>query len=240
MCTVTLVSRPDSPNGFILTSNRDEAVSRRAIPPEYSVYKSRKLYFPRDAQAGGTWIGVSDWHRCICLMNGAFEPHERKRAYRKSRGVVVKDFLASSKKVQDLMQDYDLHQIEAFTMILVDWNNGLQFYELVWDEEQRYIKELDYKDHIWSSSPLYDSAMKSSRKNWFEKLKTSEGLSAKSLRNFHQHTEPENKEFGLIIDRGFLKTQSTSQVVNSAKGLSFWYRDLMKREEQKEFLQFKA
>lgn len=240
MCTVTLVSRPDSPNGFILTSNRDEAVSRHTIPPEYSLYRNRKLYFPKDAQAGGTWIGVSDRNRCVCLMNGAFEPHERKSDYRKSRGVVVKDFLASSKKVGKLMKEYELRKIEAFTMVLVDWNNGLQFHELVWDENDRYIKELDYKDHIWSSSPLYNSEMKANRIAWFQKMKSNSGLSAKSLRNFHLNTEPENKEFGLIIDRGFLKTQSISQVVNSPKGLSFWYRDLVKREEQKDFIQFKA
>ncbi|MBT8295633.1 MAG: NRDE family protein, partial [Gramella sp.] len=111
MCTITLVPHPDSMSGFILTSNRDEAISRKTLPPQAEIYGGSRLYFPKDEEAGGTWLGVSEQQRCICLMNGAEKPHTRKPAYRKSRGVVVKDFL-SSKNLNRAFDKYNFQGIE--------------------------------------------------------------------------------------------------------------------------------
>jgi len=237
MCTITLVPHPDSINGFILTSNRDEAVSRKTSPPAQSVYKGKKLFFPTDEKAGGTWIGVSEKLRCICLINGAEKPHTRKPDYRKSRGVVVKDFLAA-KRLKDLFKNYNLENIEPFTMIVVDWHNGLAFYEFVWDEKERRLTELEMKEHIWSSSPLYSDQMKASRVKWFKGLKESKGFSSESLLNFHHHGGEGSDEFDLVIDRGFLKTQSITQVHNSTKELKFWYKNLVTQEVKEDYLQF--
>lgn len=239
MCTITLVPHPDSMNGFILTSNRDEAVSRNTLPPNTEIYKNSRLYFPKDEKAGGTWIGVSEKLRCISLMNGAEKSHERKSEYRKSRGIVVKDFLAGD-KVNKLLTDYDLNEIEPFTMIVVDWRNGLGFYELLWNGEKRKVTKLSMKEHIWSSSPLYDERMKAMREKWFKDLKQSKGFSSESLLDFHQYAGEGNKESGLIIDRGFLKTQSITQIKNSSQELKFWYKNLMNKEVTEEYFQFNA
>ncbi|MDR5589567.1 NRDE family protein [Christiangramia sp. SM2212] len=239
MCTITLVPHPDSMNGFILTSNRDEAVSRNTLPPKKEVYKETKLFYPKDEKAGGTWIGISEKLRCVCLMNGAEETHVRKPEYRKSRGVVVKDFLAGT-KLRKLFNEYNLEDIEPFTMIVVDWHNGLAFYELLWDGEDRRVTELPMKEHIWSSSPLYTKEMKAKRMKWFKKLKDSEGYNPKSLLDFHHNAGEGNKQFDLIIDRGFLKTQSITQIYNSSEELKFWYKSLMSKEVTENYFQFKA
>lgn len=239
MCTITLVPHPGSMNGFILTSNRDEAVSRNTLPPKKEVYKETKLFFPKDEQAGGTWIGISEKLRCVCLMNGAEKPHVREPEYRKSRGVVVKDFLAGP-KLRKLFKEYNLENIEPFTMIVVDWHNGLAFYELLWNGKDRKIKELAMKEHIWSSSPLYSEEMKAKRIKWFKNLKESEGYNPKSLLDFHHNAGEGSKQYDLIIDRGFLKTQSISQVYNSSEELKFWYKSLMSEEITENYFQFNA
>lgn len=239
MCTISLVPHPDSFNGFILTSNRDEVVSRKTKAPETRIFKKKKMYFPRDAQAGGTWIGVSENQRCVCLMNGAEKPHERKSYYRKSRGLVVKDFLAGE-KLDKLFDLYDLKDIEAFTMVVVEWQNGLIFYEFIWDEYEKKIKKLPLKEHIWSSSPLYNEKMKAKRKKWFKELKETKGFSAESLLEFHHNGGEGNKESDLIIDRGFLKTQSISQVKNSSDMVKFWYEELATGKVYEKYLQFNA
>lgn len=239
MCTVTLVPHPDSMNGFILTSNRDEAVSRDTLAPQTEVYKETKLYFPKDKEAGGTWLGVSEHLRCICLMNGADKPHVRKPEYRKSRGVVVKDFL-SRKKLKKVLKDYKLDGIEPFTMIIVDWHNGLIFYELLWDGEERRIKKLPMQEHIWSSSPLYTESMKGMRKKWFNELKETKGFSSEALLDFHHNAGEGSKEYDLIIDRGFLRTQSISQVFNNSNELKFTYENLRTRDLTEEYFQFNA
>lgn len=239
MCTITLIPHPDSLNSFVLTSNRDEAVSRTSLPPQMEIYKERKLYFPKDKKAGGTWVGVSENLRCVCLMNGAEKPHVRKNDYRRSRGVVVKDFLAG-KKLQNLLWEYNLKDIEPFTMILVDWKNGLLFNELIWDGDNRKISKLPLREHIWSSSPLYTEEMKDLRRKWFGELKQSRGLSAKTLLDFHQNAGEGNNESDLIIDRGFLKTQSITQIHNTNSGLKFWYKNLLNSEITEECIQFRA
>ncbi|TRO64043.1 NRDE family protein [Christiangramia sabulilitoris] len=239
MCTITLVPHPESMNGFILTSNRDEAISRETLPPQKESYKGAKLYFPKDKEAGGTWLGITDLKRCVCLMNGADKPHVRKSEYRKSRGVVVKDFL-STKNLKRSFEEYNLRDIEPFTMIIVDWNNGLVFYELLWDGKNRKITKLPLKEHIWSSSPLYSEEMKGLRRTWFQDLKQSDGLGANALWDFHHHAGEGSKEYDLVIDRGFLKTQSISQVVNSAEDLKFTYENLENKEIEVERFQFNA
>ena len=239
MCTITLVPHPDSMNGFILTSNRDEAVSRKTLPPQSEVYQNSRLYFPKDKEAGGTWLGVSEHLRCVCLMNGAEKPHVRNSEYRKSRGVVVKDFL-SQRKLKKAFREYELFEIEPFTMIVVDWHNGLIFYEFLWDGENRKLTKLPLKEHIWSSSPLYSEAMKERRRNWFMELKNTRGFSAESLLDFHHNAGEGNKESDLIIDRGFLKTQSISQVQNMSNELRFSYENLQSKQLVEEHLQLSA
>ncbi|GGG34487.1 hypothetical protein GCM10011532_17680 [Christiangramia forsetii] len=224
-------------NGFILTSNRDEAVSRNTLPPKKEIYKERKLFFPKDEKAGGTWIGVSENLRCVCLMNGSEKPHVRKPDYRKSRGIVVKDFLAGN-KLKEMFKEYKLEDIEPFTMIVVDWHNGLVFFEFLWDGKRRRLTKLDMKDHIWSSSPLYSEEMKALRIKWFKNLKQSKGFSSESLLDFHHNAGEGDKQSSLIIDRGFLKTQSITQIQNSTKELKFWYESLKTKEVTENYFQF--
>lgn len=57
MCTVTFI--PKSLDGFMLTSNRDEAPARRAIQPKIYKVNDVELFFPKDDVAGGTWFGLS-------------------------------------------------------------------------------------------------------------------------------------------------------------------------------------
>ncbi|MFM6926077.1 MAG: NRDE family protein, partial [Ferruginibacter sp.] len=67
MCTVSFVRANDS---VIITSNRDEHVLREnaAAPASHFVY-GKKLVFPQDARAGGTWFAVADNGAVAVLLN---------------------------------------------------------------------------------------------------------------------------------------------------------------------------
>jgi len=54
MCTVTFI--PQGNNNFILTSNRDEAIGRKTLPPDFYDIEDTKMLFPRDAVAGGSHL----------------------------------------------------------------------------------------------------------------------------------------------------------------------------------------
>jgi hypothetical protein len=223
MCTVTFVSKENG--DFILTSNRDELPQRKTLPPDMVFERNTKLLYPKDAVAGGTWIGISDKKRAINLLNGAFQPHERKSSYRLSRGVVVKDLLVAE-DVIEAIQNYDFQGVEPFTIILVEWSHGLKLYTLVWDEKQKYFDSLPLGNYIWSSSPLYSDSMKGLRELWFENFIRSESSDEKSLFQFHQSAGKGDKNTDLIMDRGFIKTVSTTQLVKKQERISMYYKDL--------------
>ncbi|RLD29772.1 MAG: hypothetical protein DRI75_01955 [Bacteroidetes bacterium] len=209
MCTVTII--PKGNNDFILTSNRDEAPNRTSLAPDIYTIKGTKMMFPKDELAGGTWIGVSEKNRLICLLNGGFTCHERKADYRMSRGVVVNDLLASEDVVASI-EDYNLNDIEPFTLVIVDWNVSLKLFELVWDGQQKHFKVLPLEPKIWSSSTLYSQVMKKERLQWFEDFKIANELHSASLLNFHKTAGNGNADYGVVMDRHFVKTTSITQV----------------------------
>lgn len=235
MCTISLVFNPEENPGFILTSNRDEAPGRETLPPDFYKVNNNRLLFPKDALAGGTWIGVSANKRVVCLMNGGFKKHIRADNYRVSRGVVVKDILAAEDPLLEI-NSYDFQGIEPFTMILVDWGQELYFYELVWDGVKPHLKKLGLKNHIWSSSPLYSSEIKKLRETWFKEFQHKKNLTYESLWDFHHSAGVGNKNIDLVMDRGFVKTKSITQIIKTSEKIKMKYEDLQKKEiSEKDF-----
>lgn len=229
MCTVTLIPISAENKGFILTSNRDVAVDREALFPDFYSENEIKMLYPKDKQAGGTWIGVSGQNRLICLLNGEFKPHVREISYRLSRGVVVKELLAAT-SIDEAVENYDFNNIEPFTIVAVDWNSGLRFLQLVWDGKIKHYKDLELKPHIWSSSPLYSSEMKRYREIWFQDFQHKIMLQAKSLWNFHTSAGIGDPEIDVIMDRGFVKTQNITQIEKTSEEINMKFMDLKDRE----------
>ncbi len=235
MCTISLVFNSEENPGFILTSNRDEAPGRETLSPDFYTINNSRLLFPKDAVAGGTWIGVSAHKRVVCLMNGGFEKHIRADNYRVSRGVVVKDILAAEDALKEI-NSYNFQGIEPFTLILGDWKQELYFYELVWDGTNSHLKKLRLKNHIWSSSPLYSTEMKNLRETWFEEFRQKKNMTSESLWDFHHAAGVGNKNIDLVMDRDFIKTKSITQIIKTSEKTRMIYEDLQKKEiSEKEF-----
>lgn len=228
MCTVTII--PKGNTDFILTSNRDEAPNRISITPEFYTVDATQVLFPKDELSGGTWIGISEKKRVICVLNGGFEKHERKPLYRLSRGVVAKQFMSADAIVATITT-FDFNDIEPFTIVIADWNNGLKFFELVWDGHQKHFTELPLEPKIWSSSTLYDTTMRTERKQWFENFKSQQALNSESLLKFHKTAGRGNVDYGVIMDRGYVKTTSVTQIEKSAEVIEMRYENILKGEQ---------
>lgn len=224
MCTVTFV--PLANSNFVLTSNRDEAPGRETFPPEIYKEEDVDLLYPRDAVAGGTWIGASNRKRAITLMNGGFVAHVRKTFYERSRGLIVKDLLKTP-DIIDYINNYDFSGIEPFTAVVVDWEGELKLYEIVWDEEKIHFYKEALKPKIWSSSPLYPPDVQKKREQWFaEFLKERQGATIDDVLHFHQTAGEGNLYSNVIMDRGFVKTKSITQLVKSDNWVDMQYNDL--------------
>lgn len=224
MCTVTFI--PKSHDGFILTSNRDEAPGRDTISPQIYKEDGVQLLYPKDAVAGGTWIGASEIKRAVTLMNGGFVAHQRKPFYRKSRGLVVRDLL----KCNDLkgeIEHYNFDEIEPFTAILVDWKVDIQLFQLVWDGTDYHFSEEPLAPKIWSSSPLYPENLRKRREQWFSDfLFKTLSPSAAQILHFHKTAGEGDLNDNLIMDRGFVKTKSITQIVKHDNTIHMRYEDL--------------
>lgn len=228
MCTVTYL--PLGNNNFILTSNRDESPVRKTIPPKKYDENGVELTYPKDELAGGTWIGLSEKNRLVCLLNGGFEKHQRNEYYRLSRGVIVKEILTSNDAVE-FITNYNFAEIEPFTIVLVDWNNQLETYELVWDGTEKHFNKLPQEPKIWSSSTLYTSAMKQMRKDWFsEWLSKQENFQQKNILEFHQDETRGDVETSLKMKRSFVETVSVTSVQKTSEEIKIKYIDILKNK----------
>ena len=103
---------------FVFTSNRDESIERPlALAPAIELMGGKRLLFPKDPGAGGTWFATAEDGTIGVLLNGAFVRHTRLDHYRKSRGLVLLDIISNVDPLVDLY-GYDLNEIEPFTVIL--------------------------------------------------------------------------------------------------------------------------
>jgi hypothetical protein len=219
MCTVSYVHIHDT---VIITSNRDENILRETArePAIYHV-GDKKLMYPSDPKAGGTWFAAG-----AVLLNGAFTKHRSSPPYQRSRGLVLLDIAAAVDSVC-FFNESNLSNIEPFTVITF---NREFLYELRWDGHRKFVKELSRSgDYIWSSVTLYSDDVIAHRKQLFDEFSAIEtNKSPETIFAFHNHNNNDT-ENGFVIDRNTgMKTFSITQAVINPDSLIFTHADLMK------------
>ncbi|MGX1024324.1 NRDE family protein [Flavobacterium sp. CS20] len=225
MCTVSYITHNQ---GFNLTSNRDELVSRPTKPPKIYEEFNQQLVYPKDELAGGTWIAISNQNITVCLLNGAFKKHKRKPPYARSRGQVLKQRFDYQTN-RDFVDNLNLKNIEPFTLLLIDHKDKIDFAELVWDGTQKHYKSIDpSKNHIWASATLYSEDQRQSRKKWFQHfLNQHHNITPNDILNFHTGSYTDDKKNDMLMQRNkMLKTISVSQINVFLDKASFVYKDL--------------
>lgn len=222
MCTVSYI--PLGHNQFVLTSNRDESPSRSPKEISRETSQSQALIFPRDIK-GGTWICATSENRLVCLLNGAFLRHQHRPPYRKSRGLIVKEFFDFPDTVS-FYQQYDMEGIEPFTMVV--WDKG-KLYQFRRDEERSYLTPLDVTQaYIWSSATLYEPSAKIKRQSWFDAWKKEHEFSPESILHLHQTGGDGDIFNDFIMNRkNIVRTVSITQVINDNDSMKMVYRDLL-------------
>lgn len=198
MCTVTFIRVNDS---FFLTSNRDEKAQRsRALPPMAYQLNEARFLFPKDADAGGTWMILKDNLTAAVLLNGAFIHHSSQPPYKQSRGLILLEILAAANPL-DFFSKMDLEGIEPFTIILFQEK---LLHECRWNGSEKYKKKLSIQqNHIWSSATLYDPAVQSKREEWFVKwLNKNPRPSMEDIFHFHQFAGEGDEQNDIRMNRG--------------------------------------
>ena len=226
MCTVSFISTPEH---IFITSNRDEHVSRPvSLKPRAEYINGHKILYPQDPKGKGTWFAVNDIGGICVLLNGAFENHKRKERYTMSRGVILLNVISTANPIQTL-QKIDLEDIEPFTLVLLV-NNKL--FEFRWNEEEKFLKELNVNEsYIWSSVTLYDKEIRSRREDLFSQFLTHKSTKNSSdILDFHLG-DTNDVENGFVINRKTgLKTFSITQAVIHNHLLTLSHKNLQNNE----------
>ncbi len=232
MCTVSFISV----NGTaIITSNRDENVQRKtAYAPAVELLNNKKIIFPKDSKAGGTWFAASDTGVITVLLNGAFVKHMVKPPYRKSRGLVLLDIIGSGNPLS-FFQEMSLQDIEPFTLILCQQGT---LHDLRWDGVVKHELLLRYTgNYIWSSATLYNAEVIKHRKNLFERFIESTTTPTVDLIHAFHSNNHRDEENGFIINRETgMKTFSITQAVLQPGEINFLHTDLLEHQKFEETL----
>ena len=233
MCTVSYLPLKDA--NYILTSNRDESPKRpNALPINQYCIGDKTVYFPKDPQAGGTWIATTGDDRTICLLNGAFQPHVQQagQTFSKSRGIVVLDYFRYA-GLLDYTEQYDFDQVEPFTLIVLETiNSQTQLTELRWDGELLHSTAMDETiPHIWSSVTLYSPEIRLQRTNWFDQwINEHAAFAQDNVMDFHRFAGEGDQTSDLIMQKGNRQTVSICSIQRNEGLTTAVYVDLLKEE----------
>ena len=223
MCTVTFIPVRDK---IYITSNRDEKHWRSpALEPSVYPFSTGRLLFPKDADAGGTWIAAHENGQTIVFLNGGFVCHTPNPPYRRSRGLILLD-LVNSANAFATFERISLDNIEPFTAII--FVEG-QLHECRWDGQQKHTKQLPITEpHIWSSATLYDDAVIAKRNSWFDNwLQQHAEPTGADILHFHQFTGDGDSHNDLRMNRnGMVFTVSVTQMAISEDEIRMQYLDL--------------
>lgn len=224
MCTVSFIP---SNGKFHLTSNRDEKSTRLpALAPLIYKMDTCNLLFPKDANAGGTWVALKDNGDAAVLLNGGLHPHVQQTAYAKSRGLVLLDIL-QNKQPYHCFTEYDCSNIEPFTLVLFC---SYKLYECIWDGVQKHVQQLDVaKPYIWSSVTLYSPEVIAKRKQWFvDWISQTEKPLQDEIFHFHRFTGEGDSANDFFMNRNNeTKTVSITSICIDAGEYEMMYWDVL-------------
>ncbi|WP_435067065.1 NRDE family protein [Haloplanus sp. C73] len=132
MCTLTLAWQvfPDDP--VLVAANRDERRDRPSEPPRRTE-GDPAVVAPRDARAGGTWIGYNDAGLFVGVTNRWVDGPDPER----SRGLLVDDALREpdARSAARLVERaVETHDYEGFNLVVADRTAA---YLLEWDGHLR-------------------------------------------------------------------------------------------------------
>lgn len=233
MCTVTFIP---TGNRVFFTSSRDEQAERPlALLPQMYEVNGRRILFPKDARAGGSWAAVNENGAAAILLNGAIKAHQPEPPYRKSRGLILLDLIAASSPA-DAFEEADFRGIEPFTVILYENKN---LYSGKWDGRMNWLEPLNAnKPAIWSSVTLYNPDAIYKRECWFnEWLAENPYPGTLDIIHFHQKGGDGDPHDDILMNRGKeIFTNSISSIRISPETAAFRYLDLRSGGASESFL----
>ena len=209
MCTASWLIRP---GGFELYFNRDERNERlRASGPSAGRSGAIRVLAPRDADAGGSWIGVNEHGLALALLNAWDATEAAPAPGARSRGLLVLDLLEARDPADVLgrLEREDLGRYRGFH--LLSFAPGSEVVGHRWDG--RSLASEPVEAPVSSSSFDADGA-RSERARQLRALRERHGeLEGEHLEHFHRSHEPDRGPYSVCMHRADASTVSATHVV---------------------------
>lgn len=231
MCTVSFIPQPNG--GYVFTSNRDETPLRPATPPIANKQANGVWYGPLDQGSGGTWFGTN-LKISACVLNGAFEKHEHRPPYKRSRGLLIPALMQAS-SLKEFLTSFDFEGMEPFTLIVIEQQlHSSNLHEIRWDATHTHEKQLSTKFPIWwQSATLYNAEQAALRSVWFKDWldKQSELPSQDAIITFHKTAGDAGPELNLVMNRIKVRTTSITSLKYAPSHAQMKYFDVLAEKE---------
>lgn len=124
MCTIVLLRTPGHPWPLLIAANRDEMLSREALPPGRHWPDQPDVVAGRDLGAGGTWLGLNDHGLVAAISNrrGSLGPAPGLR----SRGEIPLKALAhdSAARAAAALAALDAGLYRPFNLVIADCDDA--------------------------------------------------------------------------------------------------------------------
>lgn len=212
MCTLSIV--PYGRENCRLVFNRDERRTRGfASPPAWHVVGARAALFPRDADAGGTWVGLNDCGLVAMLLNRTDDDASMALLTRgtnyQSRGVVVPRVL----EARDLAGAVSLARrlprgrFRPFRLVLLRGREVVVISASPRDSDETCSELTD--PLMLTSSSLGDALVEQPRRRLFiQMMRTSRSERPRAQSRFHAYRWPHRPELGVLMSRPDARTVS--------------------------------
>lgn len=215
--------------GFIVTSNRDENISRpKARLPKKIKINGTEVFCPVDPISNGTWIATTKYYTLV-LLNGGNKKHEVEPIYRQSRGQVIFEFTKWNNP-ETFLNNFAFDGMEPFTLVIFKNENREEITEIKWCSGQKKIQNLNGESAlIWSSATLYDHYATENRKSWFidHLSKHGDKISGETILDFHNNGGKQDLENSIKLKRpNGIETVCITQIEIYPEAKYLFYNDL--------------
>ncbi|MCS7205739.1 MAG: NRDE family protein [Leptospiraceae bacterium] len=238
MCTLTIFSY-EKDRSFLIAFNRDELKIRKiAYPPSFYEFRGIKQLYPKDAESGGTWIGINDLGFAFVLLNynqkGLYKNYATNPVYlnKKSRGFIIPPLLEFSTETEILqaMKTLPYEQFSPFRLIFFNPHKQ-KIHALIYTGRGKKYREYCLP-FFQASSGIGDLKMYPIRKRLFKEFLKNPTSSKQQIR-FHHYYNKKKPSNGILMNRKLAHTVSQSFILLKEKKVYFHYKDVIQKKKYK-------
>lgn len=217
MCTLTVCVEDGA---YSLTMNRDELLERGESGLHQYDEGDKAILYPRDAQAGGTWVGVNARGVTLCLLN-RYDGHYRPDC--PSRGELIPAGLrcGDEQGVRRWLNALNPEPYNPFSLVLIS-QAGVS--RLLWDGRQALRDQPEAAPWFFmTSSGERFNEVEAKRRRQFDQWRQSGQPFVGAFPAAHLTCDPDDPGSSILVERSYAHSKSVVRIEVRDKQLELNY-----------------